>query len=278
MRQEEFDSFFSSYSKNVDKAERQGFWRLSDVIVESLIRTYMSAVDKDGTILDAGGGTARWACRLAPRTEANFIVYDKSRDMLEQAARNISASGLSQRIKLVRGEAEDMAEIPSGSVDFIYSTYGVISFIGDIDKAFSEFYRILKPGGVVLVMGHGFGNSLSSKINNYVAPADEIGWMTASANVKWADYVPVLKTFSRESLRDALSTAGFKPEKEFGVPVFVQPGAEDFDPNNERISKISAALADESLFKQVYDTEMAFNSHPNMVDRGVNVIAVGRKS
>jgi hypothetical protein len=75
-----------------------------------------------------------------------------------------------------------------------------------------------------------------------------------------------------------LSNAEFNPEKEFGVPVFVQPGAEDFDPTNERISRISAALSDESFFKQLYETEMRFNSHPNMVDRGVNVIAVGRKA
>jgi hypothetical protein len=71
--------------------------------------------------------------------------------------------------------------------------------------------------------------------------------------------------------------AGFGIVDVYGVPVFVQPGAEDFDPKNRLQSPISQALEDESFFNTVLKLELKYHGEPGMANRGVNLLAVAQK-
>jgi len=66
--------------------------------------------------------------------------------------------------------------------------------------------------------------------------------------------------------------------KTYGVPVLVQPGPEDFDPENIKKSRISNALEKEIFFKKVFELEMKYNNHPTVVNRGMNMFAVAIKN
>ena len=54
MKKDKFDSFFKLHSENVDNANSQGFWKLSDEIVKSFL---LEVIDnrKGVTIVDFGG-------------------------------------------------------------------------------------------------------------------------------------------------------------------------------------------------------------------------------
>ena len=67
-------------------------------------------------------------------------------------------------------------------------------------------------------------------------------------------------------------------KKTYGVPVFVQPGSEDFDPENRKKSKISKYLEDKDFFEKIFDLEMKYNSQPSIVNRGMNILAVAFKN
>jgi ubiquinone/menaquinone biosynthesis C-methylase UbiE len=278
MNKKEFNDFFEPYAKNVDNANKHGFWKLSDELIMQIIKNNIpDTVDEDKAILDAGGGTGRWVCDLSKVFKSKFIVYDLSSDMLSQAKRNIKSAGVENRVRLVEGDLKDMKEIESDSVDFIISIYSPISFIYEKEKAYSEIFRVLKKGGKIMIMGHGFYNALASKINNYCASEEELSSLDNDQMVKWGDGIPKLNVFSQEIFEIDLKQAGFVMDKVYGVPVFVQPGAEDFDSKNIEKSRISEALEKEEFFKKVFETEMKYNSLPTVNNRGVNMFAIARK-
>lgn len=278
MNEDEFQTFFKQYSQNVDNAENIGFWKLSDAIVERVCLQLAAQHGAIKTVFDAGGGTGRWIERLSRSLSAEFVLFDRSVDMLEKARQRFERLGLSERVSLMQGDLENLQNVQTESADLVISTYGVISFLSDPKSAFANIARTLRPGGIVMVMGHGFHNSLYSKIMNYRADSNELERMVETSQVKWASHVPWLRTYSQESLRALLEGAGLSFVKSFGVPVFMQPGPEDFDPENKLVSTVSQSLLDPSFFKSALELEMQFNSSPEVVNRGVNIIGVARKA
>lgn len=278
MGKKEFNNFFKPYSKNVDNANKHGFWKLSDALVLQIIKDNIPAnLDDNTVILDAGGGTGRWICDLSKIYKSNFIVYDMSVDMLEKAKENIRNANIEGRVKLIEGDLKRMENIESGTIDYIISIYSPISFVYEKEKTFGELFRVLKRGGKIIIMGHGFYNALGSKINNYCADTKELAVLSNEQVVKWGEHVPKLNVFSKETIENDLKQAGFSLDKTYGVPVFAQPGQEDFDPENATKSKISAALENKDFFNKVFEIEMKYNSQPTIVNRGMNMFAVAVK-
>lgn len=279
MNQDEFISFFKPYAKNVDQANSLGFWKLSDLLITEIIKKHIPTdLSKDNRILDAGGGTGRWITELAKIYDANFTLYDLSEDMLAKAKQNIKDAELEDRVEILQGDLTDMSAVEDESVDYIVSIYSPISFVEQKDEAAKELFKKLKKGGVMLMMGHGYHNAIASKINNYQAPAEELKTLDSEMLVKWAPHVPVLSTFSKESMEGLLEGAGFSSVDTYGVPVFIQPGPEDFNPSNTEKSKISKALEDPDFFQTVFEIEMQHNSKPTISNRGMNMFSVVKKA
>lgn len=278
MNQKEFKDFFEPYAKNVDNANSLAFWKLSDGLIMQIIKNNIPAPLSDKElILDAGGGTGRWICDLSKIYNTDFILYDLSEDMLEVAKRNIKKKNIENRVKVFNGSLIDMREISDNSVDYVVSVYSPISFVYQKEKAVGELFRILKKGGRMIIMGHGYYNAIASKINNYTAPANELESLLTESMVKWGSHVPKLNVFSQESMEKMLEDAGFKVISTYGVPVFVQPGPEDWDLNNSKKSRISTALQEKSFFDEVFEIEMKYNHNPKISNRGMNIFTVVEK-
>lgn len=279
MQKEVFDSFFNPYAKTVDKAAGvSAFWRLSDELITEIIKREVAPYCTDSSLtMDAGGGTGRWAIKLTGILKGRIVVFDRSQDMLAKASENINRSSMSDRISIVEGDLTHIDEFADNSVDNIVSIYSPISFIYEQDKAAKELFRILKPGGRILIMSHSYHNAVASKINNYRASAEELQKLANEQVVKWAPHVPELVTHSKESIEKLFSDAGFHIHKTYGVPVFVQPGPEDFDPENEKKSAVSAYLENQDVFKSVFEIEMRFNANETVANRGMNMFMLAEK-
>lgn len=122
---------------------------LSDVTLFGWPRNRTEAVvyvKGDGnTILDVGCGNGHLLYQFRNRFE-NLIGLEYSAMRLKQATLNLDG----YNFRPVIGTAEKLETIESDSVDRIISA-DTIEHIPDIYAAIAEFYRVMKPGGVLVV-------------------------------------------------------------------------------------------------------------------------------
>ena len=101
-------------------------------------------------VLDLGSG-AGFDCFLASKKvgpAGKVIGLDMTPEMIEKAKQN-AQTGNYQNVEFRLGEIEDMP-VDSSSVDVIISNC-VINLVPDKKKAFQETYRVLKPGGTLMI-------------------------------------------------------------------------------------------------------------------------------
>ena len=110
----------------------------------------LASLRKGEVVLDLGSG-AGFDCFLAAREvgpEGKVIGVDMTPDMIEKARENAGHGGyLNAEFRL--GEIENLPAADR-SVDVVLSNC-VINLSPDKEKVFSEAYRVLKPGGRVMI-------------------------------------------------------------------------------------------------------------------------------
>jgi demethylmenaquinone methyltransferase / 2-methoxy-6-polyprenyl-1,4-benzoquinol methylase len=104
-------------------------------------------VPADGVILDVASGTAGVALQLAARSRARVVGVDLTEQMLRQGQRRVAAAGMSDRIELVAGRAEQLP-FPDAYFDALTFTY-LLRYVRDPQATLAELARVLKPGGTM---------------------------------------------------------------------------------------------------------------------------------
>jgi SAM-dependent methyltransferase len=110
-------------------------------------------------VLDAGCGIATDGLQFA-RAGARYTGLDGQSAAVELARRRFDLAGVSG--SFVDGSVTDLP-FEESSFDLVYS-HGVIHHVVETERAVEEFYRVLRPGGSVLVMVYHRG-SLNYYIN-----------------------------------------------------------------------------------------------------------------
>jgi demethylmenaquinone methyltransferase / 2-methoxy-6-polyprenyl-1,4-benzoquinol methylase len=102
-------------------------------------------------LLDVAGGTGDIAFRFLGRApQASAVVLDLTESMLGEGRKRAEAQKLSDRLDWVVGDA--MA-LPFGSAEFdVYTISFGIRNVTRIGDALAEAYRVLKPGGRIMVL------------------------------------------------------------------------------------------------------------------------------
>ncbi|HEY2563885.1 MAG TPA: class I SAM-dependent methyltransferase [Acidimicrobiales bacterium] len=100
-----------------------------------------------GMVLDVASGTAGVALQLASRTSADVVGLDLTEGMLARGQRNVAEAGLSKRIQLVAGRAEQLP-FPDSAFDALTFTY-LLRYVDDPQATLCELARVVKPGGAV---------------------------------------------------------------------------------------------------------------------------------
>ncbi|MFH0800702.1 MAG: arsenite methyltransferase [Pseudomonadota bacterium] len=109
-----------------------------------------SEVKPGETVLDLGSGAGIDLLLAAKKVgiAGQVIGVDMTDAMIEKARENVAAAGLSN-VDIRKGIIEEMP-VESESVDWVISNC-VINLSPEKPRVFAEIYRVLKPGGKMLV-------------------------------------------------------------------------------------------------------------------------------
>ena len=126
-----------------------------------------------GDALENGAGTGYFSLNLAPQgLNRDLTATDISPGMLKSL--KSTAKDLGIKVRTVVTDAENLP-FPDESFDVVLG-HAVLHHIPDLDKAFSEFFRVLKPGGMIVFCGEPsrYGDRLAAvpkRTGFFVAPA-----------------------------------------------------------------------------------------------------------
>jgi demethylmenaquinone methyltransferase / 2-methoxy-6-polyprenyl-1,4-benzoquinol methylase len=102
-------------------------------------------------LLDVATGTADVAILAAQILKpAKIVGIDISTGMLELGRKKLLKEGLGKQIELQTGDSEAI-NFPDASFDAVTVAFGVRNF-ANLEKGLSEIYRVLKPGGKLVVL------------------------------------------------------------------------------------------------------------------------------
>lgn len=103
-------------------------------------------------IIDLATGTADWAIALAENSDSDseIIGLDFSESMLAVGQTKVDISDYSEKITLEQGDVMDL-EFPDNSFDIVTIGFGLRN-LPDPKQGIKEMYRILKPGGQLVIL------------------------------------------------------------------------------------------------------------------------------
>jgi ubiquinone/menaquinone biosynthesis C-methylase UbiE len=128
-----------------------------------------------GDGLEIGSGTGYFSLNLVQLgVLERLTATDISPGMLRRLAATAAELGLSRAVSTVETEAEQLP-FEDESFDLVFG-HAVLHHIPDIDRAFAEFRRVLRPGGVLAFAGEPsrYGDRLAAlpkRTGTVLAPA-----------------------------------------------------------------------------------------------------------
>ncbi len=102
--------------------------------------------------LDVAGGTGDLTMYLSQQVgdSGEVVISDINPEMLEQGRRRLLDKGYGSNIKFVEANAEELP-FDDNSFDCITIAFGLRN-VTDQQKALASMYRVLKPGGRLLIL------------------------------------------------------------------------------------------------------------------------------
>lgn len=106
--------------------------------------------DPRGTITDIGCGPGYLLEAIGRKLPGNHLMgIDISPEMVEKARGNLTSKGMGDRVEFQQGKAGELP-FEDSTQDFLVSTLSLHHW-SDPQQAMEEFYRVLKPGGQLLI-------------------------------------------------------------------------------------------------------------------------------
>ncbi len=147
-KKEQIEEMFDSIAPKYDLLNR-----VLSVGIDKLWRKRATQLIKEtnpAAILDVATGTADLAIEMAAKTDAKITGVDISQKMLDFGQIKISDKSLDDRIRLDKGDSENL-QYDDRSFDAATVSFGVRNF-ENLGKGLGEISRVLKDGGKIVVL------------------------------------------------------------------------------------------------------------------------------
>jgi SAM-dependent methyltransferase len=126
--------------------ELTGYAAQADLGLGCGLPTQFAQIKSGNVVVDLGSGAGNdcFVARAETGETGRVIGLDMTPAMIDRARQNAKALGFTN-VEFIYGDIEDMP-LPQDLADVVVSNC-VMNLVPDKQKAFSETYRILKPGG-----------------------------------------------------------------------------------------------------------------------------------
>jgi SAM-dependent methyltransferase len=270
-RSAEVRVFFDRRAAVYDPVADRPYWAFSDRVLLALLRRTLLAGLGEGEglrILDAGGGTGRWALRiLRELPRATAVLADLSPEMLEVARRKASRSGARDRLSLL--ELDLNAPLPRrlGLFDVVLCFNNVAGLVADPAALVRRLVRATAPGGRVALVLPNLWQAAAKSLRD--GCPGELTRLAARSAVRYGDGVPEVLVFTPSVARRCLEKAGCVNVAVRGFPVSVHPEGPGED--------LPAHLDDPRLLRRLLPLETELCLPGEAAARGNSLLAIGRR-
>jgi arsenite methyltransferase len=156
----------------------------------------LASLKEGEVVLDLGSGPGMDCFLAANRVgkKGKVIGVDMTPDMLDRARQNAAKGNYSQ-VEFRLGEIENLP-VANNYVDVVISNC-VINLCQDKQRVFNEIYRVLKPGGRMMVSDIVLENELPESLKNSI---EAYASCIAGASLK-SDYLQAIKEASFRDIK-----------------------------------------------------------------------------
>lgn len=242
------------------------FFRLLDALTMDWLRLCLPK-RKDAVVLDAGGGTGKWAMPIA-ELGYRVVIVDISTNMLQVANKKIRERKLEHVIQTKRGDIESL-DFPGKFFDFIICEGDVLGLTPHPFKAAKEFSRVLKKGGRASVSFTNYYKILLHKSKG----ASHIPWDFLSDQCHHEPSLPTIggikcRTFKLGEVCRMLEDASMKVVKT--APRIVM---------TDVLSPVYAErlLIEEDMFDKIFELERNLMLSEDATSMGGHILVLARK-
>ncbi len=164
-------------------------------------------------LLDVAGGTGDIAFRFLKRAgEAEAIVLDMTESMLVEGRQRADATSLANQLDWIVGDAMALP-FENNSFDVYTISFGIRN-VTRIEDALSEAYRVLRPGGRLMVLEFSqLPNPMMQKAYDLYSfnVIPRMGQLIANDRDSYQYLVESIRKFpDQERFADMIRTAGFE--------------------------------------------------------------------
>jgi len=263
---EEIQAYYDRVADVYDeRAAANPYLAVLDHVTWKWIRRYLPA-DKGSRILDAGGGTGKWAIPLA-KLGYRVTLLDISTEMLRTAREKVEEQGLGHLISIRQGDMEE-TDYPPEFFDLILCEGDAFGLTPHPAKALYEFKRILKVNGTISL----------NICNHYKLLPLMIQRM---ANLEDVQKYFVEPSYGQEPLQGARFRA-WRPEEALTLIRDAGFNIETYAPRMVLVDLLPEEILkkmkdDEEILKRVQQLEEEFIRHPILTALGGQIMFIARK-
>jgi ubiquinone/menaquinone biosynthesis C-methylase UbiE len=244
-------------------------FRVLDAVTWKYLEPFVPT-DANAFVLDAGGGTGRWAIPIA-RKGSNVVLIDVTQEMLKVAAEKIRKEGLQRRISVEKGDITQVGHADR-SFDLVFCEQALFLFKRP-SILLKEMRRVLKRGARLVISAQNLYVQCLAALSENPKVEDvektlrllqrkEYSTMTKDRKVK-------IYTWKPNEFRSLLERNGFRIERIVGKGTTM--------PLRISTEVFMKKDYDENLFQRILQFELAMCERPDALPLAGHLQAIARR-